>query len=233
MLDPDPQTSGILHHSFEASGWQFLQLQSILEFEGLLEDLTPHLLLLEQQLAGRSGIDLLLQLRAAGYRFPVVMLSAMASVQDRIQGLEAGADDYVAKPYAPRELMLRLERLLQYTAGWGGLLPEQIKECYRIAEIRFDPAGNSLSLGDQRVSTSRGDSALLLQFCQSPGLILSREQLARGSGSIVDVANSRSLDMRISKLRRILNALTPGLGAKLQSVRGRGYRLTAPVQPQA
>ena len=232
LLDPDSDDQLVLERSFEASGWQTLRLQNTLDFEGLLQDLTPDLLVLEQQLAEGSGVELLLRLRAEGHRFPVVILSARASVEERIQGLEAGANDYVAKPCAPRELMLRLERLLQYTTVMGVVLPDQLNESYRIGDVRFDPATVKLSLGPQSAGLSRGDSALLVQFCRAPGLILSREQLARGSGSIVDLAKSRSLDMRISKLRGLLNALSPGLGATLQVVRGRGYRLIAPVRRQ-
>ena len=79
------------------------------------------------------------------------------------------------------------------------------------------------------ISLSRGEAALLTSFCQAPGLILSREQLARGSGSLVDVTNSRSMDIRISKPRRQLNDLETGLGDKLEAVRGRGYHLNAVV----
>jgi hypothetical protein len=142
--------------------------------------------------------------------------------------LEVGADDYLSKPFTAKELMLRIERLLgQVVPGSGVLDPSQ--DCFQIADVLFNPSELSLSCADERLSLSRGEAVLLSKFCQSPSLILSREQLARGSGSIVDVSTSRSLDMRVSKLRRQLSSLYPGLGDQLESVRGRGYRLMAEI----
>ena len=229
LLDPDQALALQLQRLIEACGWQCLPMHNSTDLEAFLANASPDALVLEQLLPQSSGCQLLERLRGVGHRFPVVMLSSQAAALDRIRGLEAGADDYLAKPCAERELMLRLERLL-LNASQGAVALEQNSDHYRIADLQFDPADVSLSCGPQTISLSRGDAALLVQFCQSPGLILSREQLARGSGSIVDVSNSRSLDMRISKLRRLLTALSPGLGDQLQAVRGRGYRLVAPVQ---
>ena len=156
------------------------------------------------------------------------MLSALGAPDDRIHGLEVGADDYLSKPFTTKELVLRIERLLGHAGPrWAGLDPSQ--NCFQIAEVLFNPSDLSLSCGDELLSLSRGEAVVLSKFCQSPSLILSRQQLARGSGSIVDVGSSRSLDMRVSKLRRHLSSLWPGFGDQLESVRGRGYRLMAEI----
>lgn len=228
VLDDDAALCNLLMVQFRAFGWQPLATTSGRGFEQLLADVYPDLLVLDQLLPDQTGTQILRALRSAGHHFPVLMLSALAAPEHRIQGLEAGADDYLCKPFSARELTLRIEKLLE-----RGVLAQPIQpgsaDVFQIAELLFWPAQLQLSRGDAGVCLSRGEALLLAQFCQAPGLILTREQLARGTGSVVDVSSSRSLDMRISKLRRLLSSLCPHLGDQLESVRGRGYRLAADV----
>lgn len=228
VLDDDTSLCKLLTRQFKACGWLPLATHTAADFDRLLADVYPDLLVLDQMLPDRTGTQILTGLRKAGHQFPVLMLSALGAPDDRIHGLEVGADDYLSKPFTAKELMLRIERLLgQVVPGSGVLDPSQ--DCFQIADVLFNPSELSLSCADERLSLSRGEAVLLSKFCQSPSLILSREQLARGSGSIVDVSTSRSLDMRVSKLRRQLSSLYPGLGDHLESVRGRGYRLMAEI----
>jgi len=199
------------------------------ELEENLGDIYPDLLVLDQMLPDKTGIEILTDLRRAGHLFPVLMLSALGAPEDRILGLEVGADDYLAKPFTSRELILRVERLLSQ-AKPASVVVSSTADRFQIADLVFDPAELSLASSTTVESLSRGDVVLLNRFCQSPGLILSREQLARDSGSLIDVNKSRSLDMRISNLRRQLHALSPGLGDQLETVRGRGYRLAAEIR---
>jgi DNA-binding response OmpR family regulator len=229
ILDADRIGALQLQRIVEACGWQCLLMHSVRELDAFLTEVAPDVLVAEQQWPDTSGCQVVQRLRGAGHRFPVLLLSAQAAPLDRIRGLEAGAHDYLAKPCAERELMLRLERLL-LSGSAAAVVLEAGATRYAIAGLPFDPAGLSLGSGAEPVRLSRGEAALLLQFCQAPGLILSREQLARGSGSIVDVGNSRSLDMRISKLRRLLERMQAGLGERLETVRGRGYRLSAEIR---
>ena len=228
VLDDDTSLCQLLMRQFKACGWFPLAIHTATDFDRLLADIYPDLLVLDQMLPDQTGTEILTGLRKAGHHFPVLMLSALGAPDDRIHGLEVGADDYLSKPFTTKELMLRIERLLGHAGPrWAGLDPSQ--NCFQIDEVLFNPSELSLSCGDELLSLSRGEAVLLSKFCQSPSLILSREQLARGSGSIVDVSSSRSFDMRVSKLRRQLNSLWPGLGDQLESVRGRGYRLMAEI----
>ena len=228
ILDDDTGLCKLLRRQLESAGWQCLMFHNAQALEELLVESTPELLVLDQMLPDKPGTQVLTVLRQAGHQFPVLMLSALGAPDDRIHGLEEGADDYLTKPFSAKELQLRIERLLLNASGPTVLL-EEAPEAFQIDGLRFRPAETQLASATEVISLSRGEAALLTSFCQAPGLILSREQLARGSGSLVDVSNSRSLDMRISKLRRLLSSLEEGLGDKLEAVRGRGYRLAASV----
>jgi DNA-binding response OmpR family regulator len=199
------------------------------EFQRLLSDLNPDVLLLERFLPDIDGMDLLSRVRAAGHLFPVLLHSDEATGEDRVRGLELGADEYLSKPLIAKELFLRIEKLL----GWPDRISPRAAaslDCFEISGFLFDPSERTLSLGEKSLRLGRGDIAILLRFCLSPGVTLSRDELARSSGSLVDVSNSRSLDMRISNLRRQLGFLSADLAEMLETVRGRGYRLCADIR---
>lgn len=235
MLDDDAELCRLLEPMLTRFGWQVRTFGHPRELEAALEREVPDLLLLDQLLPQKPGTQVLAGLRRAGHRFPVLMLSALGAPTDRVQGLEMGADDYLAKPFLPRELQLRIEVLLRM-AGRGPLAPDQ--DCsYALGPLRFEPARRRIRAADGRTDQlSRGEVAMLLAFCQAPDLVLSREQLARACGTLVDPTSSRSLDVRLSKLRRRLEALMPEptspeacTTALFEAVRGRGYRLGCPV----
>lgn len=232
ILDDDAELCQMLEEIIQGCGWTPRSFHEPRSFEVALGEASPDLLVLDQMLPRKPGTQVLAGLRQAGHRFPVLMLSALGAPSDRVQGLEMGADDYLAKPFLPRELELRIDILLR--AAEGPQLPQQ--GAFRIGDLLFQPARQQLSAGDGRSERlSRGEVALLLAFCQAPSLVISREQLAQSCGTLVDPGNSRSLDVRISKLRRLLGDLSQipsGPGGAIETVRGRGYRLAAAVVPQ-
>ena len=234
VVDDDQELLTLLEERFGQCGWK---TRSFGDGEGLdqaLRDDMPHVLVLDRLLPGQSGTHLLERLRKQGHRFPVLMLSALGAADERIEGLETGADDYMAKPFLWRELQLRLERLLDYRRELTPQRPPEQR--FRINAVVFDPARLELE-GPTGVinSLSRGDASLLSFLCLSPGIAFEREQLCQATGSLVDATNSRSIDVRISKLRKLLNSCKRGSGRMIEAVRGRGYRLNAEVQiePQA
>jgi len=234
VVDDDQELLTLLEERFGQCGWK---TRSFGDGEGLdqaLRDDMPHVLVLDLLLPGQSGTHLLERLRKQGHRFPVLMLSALGAADERIEGLETGADDYMAKPFLWRELQLRLERLLDYRRELTPQRPPEQR--FRINTVLFDPARLELE-GPTGVinSLSRGDASLLSFLCLSPGIAFEREQLCQATGSLVDATNSRSIDVRISKLRKLLNSCKRGSGRMIEAVRSRGYRLNAEVQiePQA
>lgn len=229
ILDDDEGLCKLIERQFAQNSWQTLSFHRCSELEAMLKESIPHLLVLDQMLPDGTGTQFLSNIRLRGHDFPVLMLSALGSPDDRIEGLEVGADDYLSKPFTGRELILRIERLLRARQPVSKAA-DATPFVFPAEKLVFNPSSGVLEVEGNSIQLSRGDSLLLTRFCQAPGLLLSREQLASGSGSIVDPASSRSLDMRISKLRRQLNELIPGMGTQIESVRGRGYRLKILVE---
>lgn len=233
ILEDDAELCELLAHRCGRQGWQLTAFHHPRPMEEALQDSQPDLLMLDQLLPLKCGTDVLTTLRRNGHTFPVLMLSALHAPSDRIAGLEAGADDYIGKPFVFRELQLRLRRLLAagHTAVSPtppGPLPGATR--YWIGPWRFDslqrrltpPAGEAINL-------SRGDSALLLALCREPGAVVTRQQLTQATGSLVDPEHSRTIDVRLSRLRRLLNQATGGRES-LECLRGIGYRLTLDVR---
>jgi DNA-binding response OmpR family regulator len=231
ILEDDEGLCALLRSRFESLGWSCTSFHLPRSFERELAASTPSLLLLDEMLPDRRGVDVLSGFRLKGHRFPVVMLSALQSPEDRIAGLEAGADDYVGKPFSFRELQLRIERLLAIETGaLDARVPPPAQECFRIGVLHFDGLRAQLTAVDGTVTRlSRGDAALLQALVRRPGEVVGRQTLARISGSLVDVSQSRSIDVRLSRLRRLLEDLLQQ-GDVIEAIRGQGYRLQAPVE---
>jgi len=229
ILEDDPRLCELLAGRFGDLGWRSVAFGDHRALEQALQQASPDLLVLDEMLPGRSGTEVLVGLRQWGHAFPVLMLSAMRAPGDRIAGLEAGADDYMGKPFEFRELQLRIERLLATHASRSGFPPApcgsfQIDSLLFHAE-RFelvDPTGAVCRI-------SRGDAALLQALCRRPGEVIGRQALARASGSLVDPSQSRTIDVRLGRLRRLLNGLLPEAGEVIEACRGQGYRIRVPI----
>jgi DNA-binding response OmpR family regulator len=232
ILDDDQAMCLLLARQCEKLGWQIHSYHHPKPFLLDCQTTRPDLLVLDQLLPDKHGLDVLTMLRQDGKRFPVVILSALGAPNDRIAGLEAGADDYLSKPFQFRELQLRIERLLRPLRTDSGpfLPPFHYSGHFLLGSLRFE-AGRQHRLrapsGDWH-RLSRGDGALLLAFCRHPGVVLSRDHLLQATGSLVAPGESRTIDVRLSRLRRLVRDLT---GADLVlPVRGRGYKLVADVK---
>lgn len=233
LLEDDRELAALLRERCASHGWDLDCFEQPRVLEAALQARKPDLLVLDQMLPQCSGTEVLARLRIGGHRFPVLMLSALHAPSDRIAGLEAGADDYLGKPFVFRELQLRINALLARSQ------PDGQESCrnpstaipLRIGCCILNPEERLLVIPDAPPEgLSRGDVALLLRLSRHPGEVVSRHALARATGTLVDVERSRTIDMRLSRLRRLLNRFHPGCDA-LECVRGAGYRLTLPVEP--
>jgi len=191
----------------------------------------PDLLVLDLMLPGDDGLTLLRRLRDAADDLPVVMLTARADAVDRIIGLEQGADDYLAKPFLPRELTARIEAVLRRRATMGGVVPRPDGERVRFGDLELDLAARTLERAGRAVAITSGEFALLAAFVQHPHRPLSRErliELARGPTSETD---SRSMDVQVSRLRRLIEP-DPARPRYVQTVWGYGYVFVPDGQPR-
>jgi DNA-binding response OmpR family regulator len=232
ILDDDEAMCSLLRRQSQKLNWNVHALHHPRQLPEALQEGHPDLLLLDQLLPEKHGLDVLSSIQQAGRAFPVLILSALGAPSDRIAGLEAGADDYLSKPFHFRELQLRVERLLRhpYTTPVAELSPTLPAGTFQLANLRFEasqqprlitPAGEVQRL-------SRGESALLHAFCRARGTPLSRAQLLQATGSLVIPGQTRTIDVRVSRLRRVLRELA---GKELiRPERGMGYRLMAEVK---
>lgn len=223
-LDDDLELCRLVRPRLLACGWHLRVFHMAAQLQLAVQTSRPDLLLLDQRLKDVVGTDLLHDLRQQGETFPVLILSGLSSAEDRILGLERGAQDYLVKPFHLRELQLRCEQLLLRDRR-AMLAPTPSETRITLGSITFCPHQGCLQkAGAADVVLTRGERILLLALCRAPGRILSREDLAVASGSLTSPSSSRSIDMRLSRLRRLLEQASGG-SLRIEAVRTRGYAL--------
>jgi DNA-binding response OmpR family regulator len=173
------------------------------------------LALLDLGLPGQDGMAVLRGLRTRGNAIPVLIVTARDAVADRIAGLNAGADDYVLKPFDLDELVARVRSLLRRHAGGGSPL-------LQCGDLILDPIHKQVSLKGETVELSAREFALLETLMQRPGAVLSREQLEDSIYGWTEEIGSNAVEVHLHKLRRKLGADT------IRNVRGVGYKVVAP-----
>jgi len=174
------------------------------------------LAILDLMLPGRSGFEICRELRRRGIDLPILMLTARGETEQRIDGLERGADDYLAKPFEPRELMLRLSSLVRRTTSARPPVHREV----RMGECIFDPERGELTRSGKRVKLTASEIQLLKLFAANAGRSFSRSQLC----SRLNIVLERSVDVQVTRLRRKIEE-DPKLPLYIQTVRGVGYVL--------
>ena len=162
-----------------------------------------------------EGLEVLRRMRAAGDRTPVLVLTARDAVEDRIKGLDSGADDYVLKPFDLHELAARLRALIRRSAGEAAAL-------LRVGELELDPAARRVQLKGRSVELPAREFALLHALMLAAGRVLTREQLAERLYAWGEEVESNAIDVHVHHLRRRLGP------AQIRTVRGVGYLLPRP-----
>jgi two-component system response regulator MprA len=179
----------------------------------------PDALVLDVLMPRVDGLEVCRRLRRAGNRLPVLMLTARVEVENRVEGLDAGADDYVTKPFALEELLARLRALLRRTADGSG-------EPLRFEDLELDPRTREVSRGGEPIELTRTEFALLELFLLNPRQVLTRSLIFERVWGYDFGASSNSLDVYIGYLRRKTEA--GGKPRLIQTVRGVGYALREP-----
>jgi DNA-binding response OmpR family regulator len=174
------------------------------------------LILLDVMLPRKDGFEVCRELRRAGLRTPILMLTAKTQEAEKVLGLELGADDYVTKPYSPRELRARIKALLRRAAG-------ELPEIYWFGDVEVDFARYEVRRADRRMEVTPTEFKLLAAFVRRPGRVLTRDQLLDevwGHGTFV---TDRVVDNQITNLRKKIEPV-PSRSRYLFNVRGVGYR---------
>jgi DNA-binding response OmpR family regulator len=223
IIDDDARLSEMLGEYFAAEG---LNLTAVANgTQGLREaqQTAFDLIILDVMLPGLSGFEVLRQLRDVGTKTPVLMLTARGDDVDRIVGLEMGADDYLAKPFNPRELVARIKAIFRRTGE------EEVAEQTEISvgPLRAVYKRREAFLDGQPLKLTNAEFIVLVTLMRSAGEVVSREALTRAALGRALLPDDRSLDTHISNLRKKL-ATDRGVDLQIRSVRGSGYVLVTP-----
>jgi two-component system phosphate regulon response regulator OmpR len=218
VVDDDARLRELLRRYLSDQGFRITVAEDAAEARAKLDAFAFDLIVLDIMLPGESGTELTAALRKRS-RVPILLLSALSEAGDRIAGLERGADDYLAKPFEPRELVLRIRTILRR-------VPQEAAPPVR--HVRFGPHSFDLDRrllrreeAEIRLTTAEAD--LLTALARAPGVPLSREALSQQSEP---GTNSRTVDVQMTRLRRKIET-DPRFPRYLQTVRGRGYMLVA------
>ncbi len=185
----------------------------------------PDLIVLDLMLPGMNGIAVFRALRAEPKTrdIPVIMLTARAMAGDRIAGLETGADDYLTKPFSPRELLLRIQAVLRRSQK-----VTSVNEL-RLGPFHLDKKNLALYLNGETIDLTLTEYKLMALFMDNPNVLHSRGELLTSVWGYNDDTNTRTLDTHIKRLREKLGAL----GEHIETIRGQGYQLALPAAPAA
>ena len=223
VIDDDVELCGLVDEYLQAEGFD---VESVHDGETGVERALSgnHLLVvLDVMLPGMNGFDVLRRLRGTS-RIPVLLLTARGEDVDRIVGLELGADDYLPKPFNPRELIARIRAILRRTRASGqvGAPPPEV---LRVGDVELDPAARTVRRNGQSVDLTSVEFNLLHVLLREAGRVVPREQLADTVLSRKFSPFDRSIDMHVSKVRKKLGD-TDGNAERIKTVRGVGYLFT-------
>jgi two-component system phosphate regulon response regulator OmpR len=215
VIDDDTRLRKLLRKYLSDNGFRVTVAAEAKEARQRMAGLRFDLLVLDRMMPGENGLDFARSLRTAN-SVPILMLTAMGEVDARIDGLEAGVDDYLTKPFEPRELLLRIRMILRRSKEATGLIPS-----IRLGRVEYDPTRELLTLDGNLLRLTSTEASLLSALSEKPGATLSRDELTQRCAIEGD---KRAIDVQVTRLRRKIEP-DPRVPQYLQTVRGHGYVL--------
>lgn len=215
VIDDDGKLRNLIVRYLSEHGYLVTAAADTADARGKLASFTFDLIVLDLMMPGEHGLDFALDLRRRS-SVPILMLTAMSEPEDRIAGLEKGADDYLIKPFEPRELLLRIGNILRRVPQ-----AEQAASEVRMGEMVFDLEREELRFDEEIVRLTSVETALLKALARRPGVPLSREDLIDLTGA---AGGDRAVDVQVTRLRRKIE-VDPREPRYLQTIRGKGYVL--------
>ena len=226
VVDDDARLRALLQRYLTEHGFRVTAAENAADARDKLRFLSPDLIVLDVMMPGESGLELVSSMRSRSPNEatpPVLLLTARGAPEDRIAGFEAGADDYLGKPFEPLELVLRIRAMLRRATpippaiaapSFSGPVP--------LGDAAFDVERGELSRAGNVIHLTGGEAALLTALARKPNEVLSREDIAETLG--MDEAGERAIDVQVTRLRRKIE-IDPREPRFLHTVRGRGYVL--------
>jgi len=217
VVDDDRRLRDLLNKYLTGNGYRVTTAESGHDAREKLRGLEFDAIILDVMMPGETGLELARSLRQTS-NVPILMLTAMGEAEDRIAGLEGGADDYLPKPFEPRELVLRIGSILR--RGGGHAETQPAVDTLVLGKLVVDPERGELRRGEEVIGLTDGEQALLKLLASSPGVTFNRAQL----GSETAGGQERSIDVQVARLRRKIEQ-DPKSPRYLKTVRGKGYVL--------
>jgi two-component system phosphate regulon response regulator PhoB len=223
VVEDEVAIQELLRYSLEQSAFEVIVVDSAEEALSEIHAQLPAMVLLDLMLPGMSGVTLAKRLRgeARTRELPIIMVTARADETDRVQGLDLGADDYVSKPFSPKELIARIRAVLRRRA------PHLAGDPVEIGGVRLDPGSRTVTCNGQTVALGPTEFELLQYLMNHPNRALTRDQLLNALRGDHRFLEDRTIDVYIRRLRAGLGPVGDSL---IETVRGIGYKLASPQE---
>ena len=222
VVDDDERIRSLLQQFLIQSDYLVSTAEDAEQARTLLSAIEFDLIILDVMMPGQDGISFSSELRNLQNNTPILLLTARGETEDRIKGLEAGADDYLPKPFEPKELLLRINAILRRMPDLkeDQMMPKTLS----LGHLKYDVARNELWEGENQIRLTTTESQLMKIFTSALGEPISRVDLVTSLGRDISSAQDRAIDVQITRLRRKIE-VNPGQPRYLQTVRGAGYML--------
>ena len=222
IVDDDERIRSLLQQFLVQSDYLVSTAEDAEQARTLLSAIEFDLIILDVMMPGQDGISFTAELRTLQNNTPILLLTARGETEDRIKGLEAGADDYLPKPFEPKELLLRINAILRRMPDLkeNQMMPKTLS----LGHLKYDVARNELWEGENQIRLTTTESQLMKIFTSALGEPISRVDLVTSLGRDVSSAQDRAIDVQITRLRRKIE-VNPSQPRYLQTVRGAGYML--------
>jgi two-component system phosphate regulon response regulator PhoB len=220
VIEDEPAIQELISYNLKQAGHQALKADNAEQALNLVQNALPDLILLDWMLPGISGVEFARRLRSdkRTKAIPIIMLTARSEEQDKLTGLETGADDYITKPFSPRELNARVKAVLRRRA------PQMTDDTVQVGGLRLDPASHRVTGNSTQVDLGPTEFRLLHFLMTHPERVHSRTQLLDQVWGDHVFVEERTVDVHIRRLRKALEPTE--LDRLIQTVRGTGYRLS-------
>ena len=224
VVDDETSIREMLVISLESAGYNVLQAENAKTAHSLVLDKHPDLILLDWMMPVTTGLELLRRLKRDEMtdHIPVIMLTAKAEESSKISGLDSGADDYIAKPFSPRELLSRIKAILRRVSR------EALKDTIVVGDLEFDPLEHRISIAGNLINLAPTEFRLLQFFLTHQERVYSRDQILDYVWGKNVYLDERTVDVHIRRLRKAISVA--GHDEYVQTVRGAGYRFSTQLQ---
>lgn len=221
VVEDDPAIATLVRYNLEKEGFKITLCGDGQEAADLLKEEHPDLILMDWMLPGLTGVDLCRKIRASDKLrgVPIILLTARGEESDRVEGLDSGADDYITKPFSPKELAARIRAVLRR------IRPVFSSDRLEYAGITMDMGSHKISFSGKDIIMGPTEFRLLAHFMESPGRTFSRESLLNTVWGQDIYVELRTVDVHIRRLRKALEECDPALAELIKTVRSAGYML--------